>query len=86
MTAADAAWREALELLQTAAALPGYCGPDVQAVERVAAGIAEVRGQLKNWALEENLRAPPGRAARLVSRPVSRPAGRRLLTEIVSRR
>src|SRR5438552_12937088 len=33
-------WREALELVRAGAALPGYRGPDVQAVGQIGAAIA----------------------------------------------
>jgi hypothetical protein len=53
---ADRRWQEAIELLRQAAAAPGYSGPALESVERVAAGIAEVRDQVKNWHLEANIR------------------------------
>jgi hypothetical protein len=76
---ADAAWREALEVLREAAAIPDYRGPDLQAFERVAAGIDEARAEIRNWGLEESLREPPRRSGRP---GVSRPAVRQLIAEI----
>jgi hypothetical protein len=53
---ADRRWHEALELVRQASAQAGYSGPDVQAVERIAAAIAELRAQVKNWSLDEQVR------------------------------
>jgi hypothetical protein len=57
---AEKAWREALELVREAAAVPGYSGPALEEVERVGAAIAQVRGQVRNWTLDEP-RQPPAR-------------------------
>ena len=67
---AEKAWREALELVREAAAVPGYSGPALEEVERVGAAIAQVRGQVRNWTLDEQIRraSRPRRATRGQSR------------------
>jgi hypothetical protein len=44
---AEAALREVVELLRDAASVPGYDGPDLQVIERLAEVVAEVRGQVR---------------------------------------
>jgi hypothetical protein len=44
---AEAALREVVELLRDAAVVPGYDGPAIEVVERLAEVIAEVRGQVR---------------------------------------
>jgi hypothetical protein len=79
---ADAAWREALDLVRAAAAQPGYRGPALEDLERVGAAIAEVRGQIRNWTLDEALLRGQRRAAR--PRP-ARPAVKKLIDELAAR-
>jgi hypothetical protein len=67
---ADRRWREAVELLRTAAAAPGYCGPPLDVVERMAGVIAEVRDQIKAWSIEEQRRRT--NRPRIATRPVKR--------------
>jgi hypothetical protein len=45
---AEASWREVQQLVREAAALPGYCGPEVGDIERVAEDIAQVRIQVRS--------------------------------------
>jgi hypothetical protein len=64
-------WGELAAILRQAAAEPGYCGPDVEPVERVAGDLAVVRSAVHNWVLDEALRRRPrpglrGPAARVV--------------------
>ena len=56
MVRAEKAWQEGLDLLREAAVLPSYSGPDVQAVEQLAAAIAEILNQVQNWHLAEQVR------------------------------
>jgi hypothetical protein len=56
MVRAKKDWQEGLDLLREATALPSYSGPDVQAVEQLAAAIAEILNQVQNWHLAENIR------------------------------
>lgn len=79
---AEKSWREALELVREAAAQPGYAGPALDQLERIAAGIAEVRDQVKSWGLDEQLRraSRPRRATRGQSRTI-----RRVVAELYGR-
>jgi hypothetical protein len=49
-------WGEALDLVRQAAATPGYSGPPLEDLERVAADIAEIRVQLRDWMIDEVVR------------------------------
>jgi hypothetical protein len=49
-------WGEVLDLVRQAAAAPGYSGPPLGSVERIAAGIAEIRVQLRDWMIDEVVR------------------------------
>jgi hypothetical protein len=82
MAIAEHRWREAVELLREAAAAPGYSGPPFEVVERMAVLIAEVRGQVQNWHLDEALLRGQRRAAR--PRP-TRPAVKKLIDELAAR-
>jgi hypothetical protein len=43
-------WNAALEILAEAAQAPGYCGPDLAILERVAAEIAAIQKELlRDW-------------------------------------
>jgi hypothetical protein len=53
---AAVAWDELVEVLRSAAAEPGYCGPDLRAVEWLGGEIATVRLALREWAIKEVLR------------------------------
>jgi hypothetical protein len=79
---AEKDWQEAVELVRQAAARPGYSGPPLAAVEQIAAGMAEVRDQVRNWHLDEQLRraSRPRRATRGQSRSV-----RRVVAELYGR-
>jgi hypothetical protein len=73
--------REALELLRQATAEADYCGPPLEPVEGVAASIAEIKVQIRDWAIDEALRRPPKR------RPVvSRATVQGLIKEATLRR
>ena len=74
---ADRRWREALELVRQASAAPGYSGPAIEDLERVAAAIAEIRDQVKDWSLEENLQPHKPPAPRLAGSEPFRPEGDR---------
>jgi hypothetical protein len=56
MGIAEQRWRQAVELLREAAAAPGYSGPPLEVVERMAVVMAEIRGQVLNWQIEEHAR------------------------------
>lgn len=73
---AEKAMREALELARAATAAPDYCGPAnlIEEIERVAAGLAALRPQLRAWAIEQNLR-------RLVPERLLRDAVRELIAQ-----
>jgi hypothetical protein len=60
MAIAERRWREALELLREAAAAPGYSGPPLDVVERMLTLMSEIRGQVQNWQLDENIRYVAG--------------------------
>jgi hypothetical protein len=49
-------WEEALALVRRAATAPGYSGPPLEVVERMAVVIAEIRAQVHAWSLEEQRR------------------------------
>jgi hypothetical protein len=78
---AETRLREALELLREATAEPQYCGPPLEAVEQVAARVAELRPLIRNWAIDEALRRPPKRHP-----VVSRATVRKLIEEAATRR
>jgi hypothetical protein len=52
----DRRMKEAVELLRSAAAAPGYSGPPLDVVERMAGVIAEIRSQVQAWSIEEQRR------------------------------
>jgi hypothetical protein len=52
----DRRMKEAVELLRSAATAPGYCGPPLDVVERMAGIIGEIRGQVQAWSFEEQKR------------------------------
>jgi hypothetical protein len=79
---AEKDWQEALALVRAAAAAPGYRGPVLEDLERVAAAIAEIRGQIRNWTLGEALLRGQRRAAR--PRP-ARPAVKKLIAKLAAR-
>jgi hypothetical protein len=79
---AEKDWREAVELVREAAALPGYRGPALEDLERVAAAMAAVRALVANWHLDEALLRDQRRAAR--PRP-PRPAVKKLIHELAAR-
>jgi hypothetical protein len=58
--------------VRQAAAAPGYSGPDVRAFEQIAAGIAKISNEIRNWGLDEQLRraSRPRRASRGQERAV----------------
>ena len=62
----DRRMKEAVELLRVVAAVPGYCGPPVEVVERLADIIGEIRGQIHSWTLKEH--AGRTRCLRIASR------------------
>jgi hypothetical protein len=53
---AEKDWHEALELVRQAAAAPGYWGPPLEDLEQIAAGIGEIRVQLRDWMIDEVVR------------------------------
>jgi hypothetical protein len=71
---AEKAWREALELVRQASAAPDYTGPALEDLERVGADIAEIRTQVRNLSLDEQVRraSRPRRASRGQSRTIRR--------------
>ena len=42
-------WDELVEILRAAAAEPGYAGPSLQSVERVAASIRSTQTAIERW-------------------------------------
>jgi hypothetical protein len=79
---ADRRWRETVGLVHQAAAAPSYSGPTVASVERVAAAIAEIRDQVKDWSFEEQRRRAS--RPRLASRGQRRSV-KRALAELAGR-
>jgi choline dehydrogenase-like flavoprotein len=88
LSLADRRINEALELLRQAAAAPSYCGPDVEVVERLVGVFAQIRKQVANWSLEEQIRydaSRPHRASRGSSRAVLKAIGEGIACERDSR-
>jgi hypothetical protein len=76
---AKARWTQATEMVREAAATPGYCGPSVEQMEEVAAGIARVREAVLDWVWDQ-----AQREARRV-RPRDRAAVRRIVQVVAER-
>jgi hypothetical protein len=75
-------WQEATELLRQAAAAPGYCGPPLDVVERMAGVIGQIRSHVQAWHIEEQRR----RASRpRIAAKGQRTAVRRAIARDVSR-
>jgi hypothetical protein len=67
-------WAEVRALVQEAAALPDYCGPEVGDIARVTEDIAQVRMQLRHWAFAAAFRAArPRRAPSAVRQMLAAP-------------
>jgi hypothetical protein len=66
------AWLQALAIAREAAANPDYLGPSIEALEQVAAAIAEIRGQVNTWHLDEQVRraSRPRRLSRAKSHAI----------------
>lgn len=52
----DRRWREALDLLRQAAAAPDYLGPPIAGIEQIDTALAELRTQIRNWVIDEQIR------------------------------
>jgi hypothetical protein len=81
MKLAEHRWQEAVELLRQVAAAPGYCGPPLDVVERMAGVIGQIRSQVHAWHIEEQKRRAS--RPRIASRGQTR-AIRRALAEQLS--
>jgi hypothetical protein len=85
----DRRLREARELLRAAAAAPDYLGPPIAAIEQLEAGLTELRGQMRNWIIDEQIRraaALPRNTRRVPIRNASGLEGDRLRAHKPSRK